>query len=196
MVSGENIGELCRLLLISLCDETAILKPGALGDLKKRHSLTAEMVSEICSDRSPGLSTSSAMLRSDLDIEPTTEDTRNIRKVCEIVVDRAAILLGCCLAATIAHVRRDKPTVTDPVIVCVDGSLYIKFDRLRKSIHVQTQKCLNLVYGAQAPKFQMMPYSGGSSFGAAVLAAASTSSAEPGTDIDTLQFPELQYLDY
>jgi len=194
MVSGDSMGELCRLILLSLCEEGALFKGGRVGDLKTPHCFTSEMVCEICSDRSRCFCASSASLKSSLHLLANAEDMKMIRRVCEMVVERAALLIGCAMAATLVHVHRAKPTSTDPIVVYVDGSAYVKFEKLRKDINMETKRVIQLVYGAQAPKFQLLPYLGGSCFGAAVLAAALY--PEEADAMDPLQFPELEYLDH
>jgi len=194
MVSGDGMGEICRLVMRSLCEEGALLKSGRLGELKTPYCFTSAMVCEICSDRSRDFSASAAALKSGVHVVANAEDMKMIRRVCEIVVERAALLIGCALAATLAHVHRGRPTSTDPITVYVDGSAYIKFDKFRKDINTETKRILNLAYGSQTPKFQLLPYIGGSCFGAAVLAAAL--SPEEADALDPLQFPELEYLDH
>lgn len=194
MISGEGIGELCRLMILSLCEEGALLKGGKLGDLKTPNCLTSSMVSEICSDQSKSYSTSAAALKTSLQLNASAEEMKLIRSVCEIVTERASLLIGCALAATLAHVRQGKPKSSDPIVVAVDGSTFVKFDKLRKDVDTQTKRILNLMHGSQAPKFQLLPYLGGSAFGAATLAAAMyPQEADP---MDPMQFPELEFLDH
>jgi len=194
MISGEHLGELCRQILVSLVYKGSLLAKTKVGQLKRPLSFTTTMVCEICSDMSHGCTRSATGLNATLDINVSEADMKIIRRVCEIVVDRAALLIGCALAATIAHVKQRVETTSDPVVVAIDGSAYIKFDRLRKAIDSETSRVLHLAYGREAPRFKTLPYLGGSSLGAAVLEASHC--AEGENWIYTDQFPELKYLDY
>ena len=193
MISGKHLGELCRLMLLSISREGHLPRHSRLGELTKAHTLTTRLVDVICDDQSSGLRTSASVLKTSLRVDFNPEHMQAVKRVCEVIVERAAVLVGCALAATIAHVRRDDPDNTDAVVVTIDGSMFNKFEKFRKAVTVETKRILTVVHGTKAPKVEIMPYLGGSCFGAAALSAAVCPAIDESC---RQQFPELRYLDY
>eukprot|EP00210_Caulerpa_lentillifera_P005174 g4946.t1 len=195
MVCGDYLGELTRLLILSLINDGTIFTRGGVTNLETSYSMTLSSVCKIVSDELPPYESATVTIRQIFGPEPTQNEVIMIKRACEIVIDRAALLIGCALSATIYHVRRDGVDPGHPVVIAIDGSSYLKFERFRDSILSETKRMLNVTYGCGHPTFEISPYGSGSCLGAAVLAAATV----PKNSLEYKhceRFVELPYLDH
>lgn len=147
MICGDHLGELTRLLILSLYNDGLVFKRARIGNLQQRYSLTLSSVCKILSDEIAPFESASSIVRQSFDIVPNQDDVKLIKKVCEIVVDRAALLVACALAATVYHVRRDGVDPGHPVVITIDGSSYLKFERFKNAIITETKRMLREFIG-------------------------------------------------
>ena len=101
------------------------------------------------------------------------------RQVVHAVVGRAAKILGACLAAIVEKVRENQPRKTYAIVA--DGSVYTKYEKYRQRVHAALAAQIAHMGGrvegvAAGPKqenfeVRFVACDGGSTFGAAVLAA-------------------------
>lgn len=142
MICGDYLGELTRLLTLSLYNDGSLFSRARIGNLQQRYSLTLSSVVRIMSDVTPPFENACSVIRNSFDIVPNQEEVKLIKKVCEIVLDRAALLVACALAATVYHVRRNGVDPGHPVVIAIDGSSYHKFERFKNSITAETKRML------------------------------------------------------
>lgn len=140
MICGQHLGELCRILIADLHTSGQIFKDSEIPNLAIPYSLTSPAVCEIMLDGS--FKTAIETMERIFGSKPSQIDAPKIKEVCDLVVSRAGLLFACALAATIHHVRKGPKTRT-PVVVAIDGSTYLKFDKFQQIIYNETKRMLS-----------------------------------------------------
>jgi len=167
MVSGKYLGELVRLVVADVCTEGFLFGgrlpalfavPGGFG---------TERLSEIEADVSPNADGTLALL-GEAGGGAAPGDARFLREVVRSVSGRAARLAAAVLAAIVS---KNDPGLDATHVIAVDGSLFEKYPGFR----ARMEETFRELYGERAGCLRLAPVSDGSGFGAAVIAAASSS---------------------
>ncbi|KOC63493.1 Hexokinase-2 [Habropoda laboriosa] len=159
-ISGKYLGEIVRVVLAKLTkDGLLFVGEHTPGSLLVPGNLTSDLVSDIEQDSVDGGNSSTRKVLMKFGIIPDEEDVKIVQYVCEVVSNRAALLVSICLAVLLKRI--DKESVT----IAVDGSLYKHHPRLETWI----KQYIPLL----APKheFKMIHAEDGSGKGAALVAA-------------------------
>eukprot|EP00210_Caulerpa_lentillifera_P004534 g4326.t1 len=173
MICGPHLGELSRIMISALFEKGVIFKDeGGVCNLTQPYFMNSPAVCEIISDETSSLNKAANTIERNFGVKPNQADIRAIKRMCEVVLERAGLLLACALSATIHHVRKGNRESRAPVVVAIDGSTFLKFDKFKNIIINETKRMLKLTYGNHYPSFQILSCEGGSSLGAAALAAA------------------------
>nr|XP_033336328.1 hexokinase-1-like [Megalopta genalis]XP_033336337.1 hexokinase-1-like [Megalopta genalis] len=159
-ISGKYLGELVRIVLARLTKEEMLFTgdhhPGFILIPGK---LTTELVSDIEQDSVEGGSSNTVRILRMFGIVPDEDDVSIVQYVCEVVSNRAALLVAICLAVLLKRI--DKELVT----IAVDGSLYKHHPRLETWIN----QYISLLVPDH--KFKIIHVEDGSGKGAALVAA-------------------------
>ncbi|XP_068972427.1 hexokinase type 2-like isoform X1 [Bombus flavifrons] len=159
-ISGKYLGEIVRVVLAKLTKEGLLfIGDHTPGSLLVPGNLTSDLVSDIEQDSVDGDDSSTKKILRKFGIDPDEEDVKIVQYVCEVVSNRAALLVSICLAVLLKRI--DKKSVT----IAVDGSLYKHHPRLETWI----KRYIPLL--APEHKFQMIHAEDGSGKGAALIAA-------------------------
>ncbi|XP_060821601.1 hexokinase-1-like isoform X1 [Bombus pascuorum] len=159
-ISGKYLGEIVRVVLAKLTKEGLLfIGDHTPGSLLVPGNLTSDLVSDIEQDSVDGGDSSTREILMKFGIIPDEEDVKIVQYVCEVVSNRAALLVSICLAVLLKRI--DKKCVT----IAVDGSLYKHHPRLETWI----KRYIPLL--APDHKFKMIHAEDGSGKGAALIAA-------------------------
>ena len=159
-ISGKYLGEIVRLVLARLTKEGLLFRgEHTSGSLLIPGNLTTDLVSDIEQDSVDGGSSNTMEILSKFGIFPDEDDAKIVQYVCEVVSNRAAILVSICLGVLLKRI--DKEYVT----IAVDGSLYKHHPRLETWI----KQYIPLI--APEHKFKIIHAEDGSGKGGALVAA-------------------------
>ncbi|XP_015436963.1 PREDICTED: hexokinase-1-like [Dufourea novaeangliae] len=159
-ISGKYLGELVRVILARLTKEGFLfIGEHTPGCILIPGNLTSDLVSDIEQDSVDGGSSNTIEALRKFNIVPDEEDVKVVQYVCEVVSNRAALLVSICLAVLLKRI--DKEHVT----IAVDGSLYKHHPRLETWI----KQYIPLL--APDHKFKIIHAEDGSGKGAALVAA-------------------------
>lgn len=159
-IGGKYLGEIVRIVLAKFAKEGLIFV-----DQDPAHSfftpgtLTSDLVSYIEQDTVDGSTENTKEVLAKYDIIPTEDDINVVQYVCEVVSNRAALLVSICLAALLERI--DKKDVT----IAIDGSLY--------KHHPRFEGWMNQYITLLVPsrKFKLIHVEDGSGKGAALVSA-------------------------
>ena len=159
-ISGKYLGEIVRLVLARLTKEGLLFRgEHTPGSLLIPGNLTTDLVSDIEQDSVDGGSSNTKEILRKFGIFPDEDDAKIVQYVCEVVSNRAALLVSICLGVLLKRI--DKEYVT----IAVDGSLYKHHPRLETWI----KQYIPLI--APEHKFKMIHAEDGSGKGGALVAA-------------------------
>lgn len=159
-ISGKYLGEIVRIVLSKFAKE-GLLFAGydPSSSLFSPRKFTSDLVTYIEQDTIKGGNNNTKEVLAKYDIVPTEDDIRVVKYVCEVVSNRAVLLVSICLAALLERI--DKKNVT----IAIDGSLYEYHPRFEKSM----KKYISLL--APRHKFKLIHVKDGSGKGAALVSA-------------------------
>lgn len=173
LMSGLYMGECARRLLLSFAQRAALFGDVIPDNLSKSGSFTTADLSEIESDITPFRSHVARVLQQTMGLYPdqvNVETRFMVQSICRLVVRRSARMAAALLVA----VLRLQGWMENPhrLVVAVDGGVFLKYTRWRVFLH----QYLKEAFGSRARELtRLLQFKGvadGSSFGAAVLAAA------------------------
>ncbi|MFH1189847.1 MAG: hexokinase [Candidatus Omnitrophota bacterium] len=166
MVSGMYLGEAFRLIAADLISRKELFGGRLRGDFGKKMAFKGEFVSQILSDRSPGLAGTISLLRR-LGVKgPKVEDARMIKRICELLSARAARISS---AAIFAVITRMDPGMRKRHTVAIDGSVYEKLPGFSAKI----RETIGELSSGKAGRIRVTLTKDGSGRGAAIIAAVS-----------------------
>ncbi|KAL3307608.1 hypothetical protein Ciccas_013875, partial [Cichlidogyrus casuarinus] len=162
LCSGSYLGELVRVVLVSLAEQNLLFRGYVPEVLSKPNSFLTKYITETERDPPHLFYSTQYMLSEDLKV-PVAEtlDFRIVRYVCELVSTRASYLIGTGISAVLHNLGREKVTVG------IDGSLY-KF-------HPKFRERMTDIIHEQKPagtRFHLRLSEDGSGKGAAAIVAA------------------------
>ncbi|KAL2715744.1 hexokinase-1-like [Vespula squamosa] len=159
-ISGKYLGEIVRIVLSKLTKEGLLFLEKDPGrSFFTPGTLTSDLVSYIEQDTVDGSTDNTKEVLAKYDIVPTDDDINIVQYVCEVVSNRAALLVSICLAALLERI--DKENVT----IAVDGSLYKHHPRF------ETWMKQYIALLAPSRKFKLIHVEDGSGKGAALVTA-------------------------
>lgn len=159
-ISGKYLGELVRIVLARLT-KAGMLFSGDHnpGSILIPGNLTTDLVSDIEQDSVDGGSSNTVRILKMFGIVPDDDDVTIVQYVCELVSNRAALLVAICIAVLLKRIDKEHATIA------VDGSLYKHHPRL------QTWMKQYIALLAPDHKFKIILAEDGSGKGAALVAA-------------------------
>eukprot|EP00123_Amoebidium_parasiticum_P003552 comp14847_c0_seq2/m.11348 comp14847_c0_seq2/g.11348 ORF comp14847_c0_seq2/g.11348 comp14847_c0_seq2/m.11348 type:complete len:253 (-) comp14847_c0_seq2:561-1319(-) len=121
MISGQYLGELTRVVLYELAREGMLFKGHISHALATPWALDVSVMSVIESDTTANLYKIKKLMEYEMGLLGfcSFSDRLLIRKVCELVSSRAAMLAGCGVAAV-----AEKMGVAGRCVVAVNGSVF------------------------------------------------------------------------
>ncbi|XP_076765888.1 hexokinase-2 isoform X2 [Xylocopa sonorina] len=158
-ISGKYLGEIVRVVLAKLTKDGLLFLGHTPGSILVPGNLTSDLVSDIEQDSVDGGDSNTREILMKFGIDPDEEDIKIVQYVCEVVSNRAALLVSICLSVLLKRI--DKKRIT----IAVDGSLYKHHPRLETWI----KQYIPLL--APDHKFKMIHAEDGSGKGAALVAA-------------------------
>lgn len=159
-ISGGYLGELVRIVLARLYrDGLLFTGEHTLGSLLIPGKFKTKLVSTIEQDSVDGGSINTEEILRKFGIVPNEDDVKIVQYVCEVVSNRAALLVSACLAVLLKRIDRKHVTIA------VDGSLY--------KYHPRLENWIKQYIALLAPdhKFTIIHAEDGSGKGAALVAA-------------------------
>lgn len=154
------MGELVRLVLISLINVNLLFNGKSSNKLNTRYEFFTKYVSEIESQAESVYSLTREILNEMGVQNVSDEDCEIVRYVCELVSRRSARLVASALATLILRVGEQEITIG------VDGSVYRFHPRFHDLMTEAVQELIPSSY-----KFQFVLSEDGSGRGAALVAA-------------------------
>ncbi len=158
MVSGMYSGKLSRLIIKDLIK-------------MKIENFLAEDMSKIEKDNSRGLSRTKVALKKLGVSNSTLEERTAIRKVCEIVSERASRVSASAIAAVVTKMD---PDLSRNHTVAIDGSVYEKHPGFSENM----KAALREIFGRKSSRIKLVLAKDGSGKGAAIIAAVAASRNE------------------
>ncbi|KAI8372896.1 uncharacterized protein BYT42DRAFT_616097 [Radiomyces spectabilis] len=128
MTTGVFLGELVRNILIYLVDQDLLFGGESSEILNVSHSFDTSYMYVCEGDQTDNLDDTRIVLEDMLNLSRTTVADREIvKKVCELVGSRAAVLMGAAIAAVVLHMV-DHGVATSPdqpgYTISISGSIY------------------------------------------------------------------------
>lgn len=167
MVSGLYIGEMLRLVLVTLCEEGKLLQGQDISRLRKENAVDATFLSIAELDSSEGLSDMRDEFEENLSLSPSTDDLKICRYLISLISKRAARLYACGIAAIC------KKNNTLKCHVGVDGAVFNKYSGFKS----RASQALREIFDWPAEELDLIalnPSEDGSGIGAALAAALAT----------------------
>ncbi|XP_006817764.2 hexokinase type 2-like, partial [Saccoglossus kowalevskii] len=161
MISGLYLGEVVRLILKQLAEHKLIFDGVLSKELQTRSRFETRFISQIEEEAEEKYEICKQVLQELGIIEPTIEDCRIIKMVCQVVSTRAAWMAAAGLGAVVDKLGMKNTTVG------MDGSLYLK----HPTIHDIMRVAINELSPSTCVKF--VHAEDGSGRGAALVAAVS-----------------------
>lgn len=163
MVAGLYIGEMLRLVLLTLHYEGRILRGQDTSRLEKKHSVEATFLSIAETDVSPDLTDLRGKFEKKYGLSPTLEDLKICRYLSSLIGKRAARLFACGIAAVC------KKTDFHDCHVGVDGAVFKKYCGFKS----RASQALREIFDWPANErdwITLIPSESGSAVGAALAA--------------------------
>lgn len=161
MISGHYLGELCRLSILK------VFQYRCPKNVWKKWSFTTADASKIYADGTKHYSITTSVMESKFEWKLTdAEQLRMVYKIVCAVFDRSATIAGL-MTAVYANRTRHLQKALGGVTVGVDGALYLKNEKYRKTY----RKTLDKILGQRAELLHICTANDGSGKGAAVIAA-------------------------
>lgn len=165
MISGMYLGEIARLIFADMIKHKLLFAESkakfSRGNFKTRH------MSLIESDHSEELMKIEGYLEGIGILDTSLEERQILKRVCRIVSKRAARISAAAISAIVTWMD---PQLRDKHTIAIDGTLYEKYPRFRKSI----LKGLEDLHGNARKKIKLVQAKDGSGIGVAVVAAVAT----------------------
>ncbi|XP_069680567.1 hexokinase-1-like isoform X2 [Periplaneta americana] len=158
-ISGKYLGEIVRVVLVKLVEDCVLFGGTASDTLLTSGAFTTSFVSLIEQDTVDNSVENTSEILDKMGLSYDADDMAIVKHVCEIVSNRAALLVSICTATLLE--RLDRPDTT----IAVDGSLYKYHPRLKGWIN----KYIRLL--APGKKFRLLLAEDGSGKGAGLVAA-------------------------
>lgn len=169
MIAGLYLGELFRLVLVSLHDnkEIHIFENQDIATLRKPYTLDSSFLSAVEEDPFENLSETADLFTSKLSITTTRPECELIRRLAELIGTRAARLSACGVAA----IAKKKGYET--CHVGADGSVFNKYPHFKARGAAALREILDWApkkKGEEDP-IEILAAEDGSGVGAALIAA-------------------------
>uniref|UniRef100_A0A8C6VUA7 Hexokinase-2 n=1 Tax=Nothobranchius furzeri TaxID=105023 RepID=A0A8C6VUA7_NOTFU len=193
MISGMYMGELVRLILVKLARDQMVFQGKTTPELLTTGRFSTSYIYTIETDKDEeGLANADKVLR-DLGLNPSAEDCKATRRVCQIVSTRAARLCAAALAAVLRQIRDNKAAERLRITIGADGSVY----KTHPGFSRRLQKMVRRLVPDCDVRFLQSPC--GSGKGAAMVTAVAyrlaAQQAERQRILDTLRLSREQLLE-
>ncbi|XP_055503278.1 hexokinase HKDC1-like isoform X2 [Leucoraja erinacea] len=133
MISALYLGELIRLILVRLVQNSMLFKGKFSEILLRQKSITIKQVAAIMNQKS-GLENAMHILM-EMNLSPSAEDCTVVQHVCVIVCFRSACLCAASLASILLRLKRIKKVQRLRTTVGIDGTVYRTVPLYAKSLH-------------------------------------------------------------
>lgn len=170
MIAGLYLGELFRLVLVSLHDnkEIHIFENQDISALKKPYTLDSSFLSAVEEDPFENLQETADLFQNKLSLKTTRPECELIRRLAELIGTRAARLSACGVAAIC------KKKGWETCHVGADGSVFNKYPHFKARGAVALREILDWAPKKNAKEedpIEILPAEDGSGVGAALIAA-------------------------
>uniref|UniRef100_A0A4W3JPX8 hexokinase n=1 Tax=Callorhinchus milii TaxID=7868 RepID=A0A4W3JPX8_CALMI len=128
MISGMYLGEIVREVLINMTKQGLLFRDRSSQSLYTKGIFETNFLSKIETDQ---LLQVRGILRQ-IGLDSTCDDSVIVKKVCEVLVHRAAQLCGTGVAAVVEKIRENSHQNQLEVTVGVEGSLYSSHPNFRQ----------------------------------------------------------------
>ncbi|XP_030592992.1 hexokinase-2 isoform X2 [Archocentrus centrarchus] len=193
MISGMYMGELVRLILVKMARSQLLFQGKTTSELLTTGHFSTSYIYAIENDKDEeGIAVAEKVLR-DLGLDPSIEDCKATRRVCQIVSTRAAHLCASTLAAVLRQIRDNKAAEKLRITIGVDGSVYKN--------HPEFSRRLNKMVRRLVPDcdVRFLQSQDGSGKGAAMVTAVAFRLANQNVErqriLDTLRLSREQLLE-
>ncbi len=167
MISGMYLGEVSRLVFSDMIRNQLLFVDRkakfSRGNFRTRHMALIE------SDNSEGLKKVEGYLEGMGIIDTTLEERETLKKVCRRISKRAARISATAISSIVTWMD---PKVERHHTIAIDGTVYEKYPRFRKSI----LDALRELHGERAGNIKLTQAKDGSGIGVAVAAAVAAKS--------------------
>ncbi|KAM9744414.1 hexokinase-2 [Menidia menidia] len=193
MISGMYMGELVRLILVKMAREQLLFQGRTTPGLLTTGRFSTSYIYGIEDDREEeGLASAEKVLRG-LGLDPSEEDCRATRRVCQIVSTRAAHLCAASLAAVLRQIRDNKAAEKLRTTIGADGSVYKNHPEFSRRLNKMVRR---LVPDCDVRFLQSQVGSGkGAAMVTAVAYRLAAQHAERQRILDTLRLSREQLLE-
>ena len=160
MIAGNYMGEIVRMALVDLHEQGFIFENKDISRLRKPYHFTTPILSEIESDPYENLMETHAIFLDKFNLQTTDQERTLIRKLAELVGQRAARLSACGVAAIV---------IKQNIKACrvgADGSVFNKYPFFPQRI---TGALVEILGAERGMRIEMVPAHDGSGVGAALI---------------------------
>jgi hexokinase len=166
MISGMYLGEIARLVLSDMIKKKCLFSDGKVkfsrGSFKTRH------MSLIESDESKGLMKIEGYLEGIGIVDTTLLERETLKNACRLVSRRAARISAAAISSVVTWMD---PKLKKDHSIAIDGTLYEKYPRFRRSI----LQALKELHGDVSKRIKLTQAKDGSGIGVAIVAAVAAS---------------------
>ncbi|KAF6256737.1 hexokinase [Scenedesmus sp. NREL 46B-D3] len=177
LMSGLYMGDCARRLLLSFAQRASLFGDVIPEALTQKDSFTTADLCEMESDVTPHRGHVARVLEHTMGVYPDTVNLETrylIQSIVRLVVRRSARTAAVLLAAVLRlQGWQEQPR---RLVVAVDGGVILKYHNWRKFLDTYLREAFGSRASELTRLIQFKPTADGSSFGAAVLAAAAASS--------------------
>ncbi|XP_072244599.1 hexokinase-2 [Leuresthes tenuis] len=193
MISGMYMGELVRLILVKMAREQLLFQGKTTPELLTTGRFSTSYIYGIENDKDEeGLASAEKVLRS-LGLDPSDEDCKATRRVCQVVSTRAAHLCAATLAAVLRQIRDNKAAEKLRTTIGADGSVYKNHPEFSRRLNKMVRR---LVPDCDVRFLQSQVGSGkGAAMVTAVAYRLAAQHAERQRILDTLSLSREQLLE-
>ncbi|OOQ90278.1 Hexokinase [Penicillium brasilianum] len=178
MVAGLYIGEMLRLVLVTLWEEGKLFQGQDISRLRREHAVDTTFLSIAELDITEGLREMRAEFEENFSLSPSMDDLKICRYLIGLIGKRAARLYACGIAAIC------KKTNTLRCHVGVDGAVFNKYSGFKS----RASQALREIFDWPAEELDLIalnPSQDGSGVGAALAAALTTGCESRGRSAKT-----------
>ncbi|KAI9310652.1 hexokinase-domain-containing protein [Dichotomocladium elegans] len=171
MVSGLYLGEIARNILVDFADRRLIFETQTSNELNTPYFFEASYMSAIESDDTQELDDTKHILESILNLPTTTlHDRRVVKRICQLVGQRAARLVAAAISAVI-----DKRNALEAgLTISVEGNIYEHYPNFPNRVN----EALRDLYGHNVDRINIGITRDGNGIGGALAAMVARNQQE------------------
>ncbi|CAK0784341.1 hypothetical protein CVIRNUC_007545 [Coccomyxa viridis] len=178
LTAGLYMGDIARRIILRCVENGELFGGSVPKKMRVMEQFETRFMAVSAQDDTPDLSATAGVLSEAFGMEAGSidhSDLQEVKQICSLVSVRSARLIAAAMCGILAHLQRDKPRQEGEApprsCIAVDGGVLVRYKFYRELL---VQGVREILGDAVADQFQLKVVPGGSAFGAACMAAATT----------------------